>query len=130
MRPRCLLLATAALIQGSCSSLERHPMYLISLRAIPTRTACVAVSKEVERFALASGYHRVRVSGRGDYLAVFAKGDFSIELLHPAELCWIRVAKKYSDDPAALAERDRLCAALRSRGLDARLEKDSDFYEV
>jgi hypothetical protein len=122
---RLLLLACLAILQTSCSLSLGHDAYWISLPASHTRSDCFSVAKEVERFALSSGYHGVHESTRGDRIALFQRDTVHIQVLRQAGVCSIRVSMDgYSDRPAALAERQRLHSALRARGINARLDEE------
>jgi hypothetical protein len=125
MSARLLLLTCLAIMQTSCSLSLRHDAYWISLPASHTRNDCFSVAKEVERFALLSGYHGVQESTRGDRIALFQRDTVHIQVLRQADVCSIRVSMDgYSDRSAALAERQRLYSALRARGINARLDEE------
>jgi len=124
---RLLLLVYLAILQMSCSLSPGHDAYWISLPASHTRQDCFSVAKEVERFALSSGYHSVHESTRGDRIALFHRDTVHIQVLRQAGVCSIRVSMDgYSDRPAALAEPQRLYSALRARGINARLDEESN----
>ena len=72
-------------------------------------------------------------STRGDRIALFQRDTVHIQVLRQAGVCSIRVSMDgYSDRPAALAERQRLYAALRARNINARLneEPNTEMVEV
>jgi hypothetical protein len=130
MNPRLLVAAMAVLLQTSWTTSDKHIPHRIVMPDSRSRSSCLDIAKEVERFALSSGYHRLHESTGGERLALFERGDLAIQVLRRGGVCYVRVARIYTDDPMALAERQGLYSALRAHGINARLETESDYWEV
>jgi len=109
-----------------------HDSYWIQLPASYTKQDCMRTVAEVRRYALSAGYHSEdwQIHG-GERLALFQRGDLSIDFLRRDGDCHINVTSGgYSARPPAIAERKRLHSVLTAHGIQARVEHGHEMVEI
>ena len=120
------LVAFVALLQASCALPVQRQRYFIAPAAVTAQYTDSDIVAEVQRFALSSGYHRLRTfRSSSQLLAVFVRDPFAIRIYRERGACQIMASVRgYSDRRDALAERQRVYSALQSRGLKMRLAQE------
>ena len=126
-----VFVAFVVMLSAGCALPVQREWYFVAPAA---NSASGNIIAEVQRFALSAGYHRVGTSSPSPQLvAMFVRDPFAIRVLHAHAAYQIMASVRgYSDHNDALAERLRLYAALKARGVKVHLaqERYTDMVDI